>query len=434
VRRTPAEDVVEFLSFSSDPLECANTFATFRVRQWQHVLEWLNDAGLAFYFLEKLNSIGTACRVPSWVVAHLEKDFAANQQRGSEMSRHLGFLNQRLNNAGVRYVVIKGLSLVPAFCPKPDLRYQSDFDYLVDDVSLSAAERVLQQAGYRLKLPHSGQEFIFVKDVAKESEGEKYPCPAPHSVELHLDIWDSDYYSLPSIPRVFSLDRVRSHEWNGMVFPVLPEEDAFLLQILHAYQHSVTFWIRMSWLFEIGYFLNLRASDESLWSRVEQRVGDNPVLREFIVIVIELVSKLFAPSLPLLIRDWGRMLRRGPRTWIESYARHWAFSEAPIYRLCFFPRAKLVLFLHQQYKDPSLQKRLVRDRLLPSTRLSSIASSVKQKPSLILDAGWWKHQRLIGRGLFHGLAGLRYVCEIPRWLWLNRATTRGDSVTARPEL
>jgi hypothetical protein len=199
--------------------------------------------------------------------------------------------------------------------------------------------------------------------------------------------------------------------------------------VLHACQHLFTFWIRMSGLLEVGYFLNRRASDTSLWNRIEQRVGDNLVLREFVVIVAELVVKLFAPPLPSLVRDWGASVRPGPRVWIESYARHWAFCELPGYQFSLFPRAKLVLFLHQQYRDNiSARKHMVRNRLIPSSRLSRIASSVRDKPSLVLDASWWKRQRLIGRSLFHALAGLRYLCEIPRWVWLNRARMRSASL------
>jgi len=65
--------------------------------------------------------------------------------------------------------------------------------------------------------------------------------------------------------------------------------------------------------------------------------------------------------------------------------------------------------------------------MLPSSRLSSMVSSVKNKPSLLLDAAWWKRQLLFKRSLFHALAALRYFYEIPRWKWLNRARMRSVS-------
>jgi len=429
VRRTPAEDIAEFLSFSSDPCDRVNEFRKFSLRQWEGALRWLDDAGLAFYFLQKLKNTNATDAVPTWVISRLERNFAANQQRVDDMSHRFGFLNQKFNETGVRYAVLKGLSLVPQFCPNATLRYQSDFDYLVDDPSLSAAQRVLVEAGYRPKLLRSSQEFIFVMPGTGEPSrsAEQYSARAPHAIELHLDIWDSDRYGLPLMPKLFFVERTRIQQWDGFVFSALADEDAFLLQVLHACFHLFTFWIRMSCLFEIGYFLNRWASDTSLWNRIEQLVGDNLVLREFVVVVSELVARVFAPPLPPLVRVWGQRIRPGPRVWIENYARRWAFCELPVYEFRLFPRAKLVVFLHRQYKDACAQKHLVRNRFLTFPRLSRIASSVKDKPSLVLDSGWWKRQLLIRRSLFHALAGLRCLCEIPRWLWLNRARVRSAS-------
>jgi hypothetical protein len=426
VRRTPPEEVVEFLSFSRGARAHGDELEKFSSRDWTKVLAWLDDAGLAFYFLSKLKNTNTTDRVPTWAISRLETNFAANQQRVEDMSHRFGLLNRSFDDAGVRYAVLKGLSNVPQFCPDATLRHQGDFDYLVDEPSLPVARQVLLAAGYSPKPSLSQQQFIFVKTgMGKPSRtAEQYSAQSPHAVELHLDIWDREQNRLPLLPRLFFVEQARIHNCNQLSFPALADEDAFLLQILHACQHLFTLWIRMSCLFEIGYFLNRRAFDTTLWGRIEQRVKDNLVLREFVVIVAELVTKLFSPALPSVIRNWGRTIRPGSRVWIESYARHWAFSEVPVYEFRLFPTAKLALFLHQQYRDETTHTNLVRAQVLPFSRLSRIASSLRNKPSLVLNLDWWKRQRLISRGLFHALAGLRYFCEIPRWLWLNRARVR----------
>ena len=83
------------------------------------------------------------------------------------------------------------------------------------------------------------------------------------------------------------MERASTQQWNRYSFSALTNEDAFVLQVIHACHHFFTLWIRMSCLFEIAYFLNRRASDAELWGRVEERVGANGVLREFVVIVSE---------------------------------------------------------------------------------------------------------------------------------------------------
>lgn len=423
MRRTPAEHIVEFLSFSSDGCASRGDLNRFNEREWKRALRWLDDSGLPFYFLQKLKDTNATPSVPPWVIAHLERNFAANQGRVGAMSSQFGLLNHKFNDAGVRYAVLKGVSLVPQFCPDAALRHQSDFDYLIDDRSLLAAQSVLVDIGYHQKLSSSRQEFIFLKPGMGEASrsDEQYDARAPHAVELHLDVWDSDLHGLPSIQRLFFAERTETHEWNGLAFPALSEEDALLLQVLHTCNHLFTYWIRMSCLFEIGYFLNRRASDTSFWNRIEQRVGDDSVLKELVVVVTELVAKVFAPPLPPLVRVWGSRIRPASRVWIESYARHWAFCELPVHEFRLFPRSKLAMFLHQQYMDARVQKRLVRNRILSFARLSRIASSIKNQPSRVLDADWRKRQLLVRRTLYHALSGLRYLCEVPRWRWLNRA-------------
>lgn len=428
--RSGPEHVVQFLSFSSSA-ESAGAFEGFSLRQWNNVLEWLDDAGLPFYFLQKLHITNTTGLLPPWVLARLESDFAANQLRVHEMSQRFDFINRKFSDARIRFTVLKGFSLVPEFCADARLRHQSDFDYLIDDASLDDASQVLIQAGYIPKQSRSSQEFIFITpgEIVPSRGAGQYSAQAPHAVELHLNVWDGDLHRLHSIPPLFSVERAEAHPWKGFGFPVLDNADAFLAQVLHVIRHLFADWIKMSSLLEFGYFLNRHASDTELWTQIEQRVGDNPVLREFVVVIVELVARLFAAPIPPLVQQWGAQIRPGPRVWIDNYARDWAFCELPVYRLSLFPNSRFALFLHQQYGNDE-PKPLKGPSTPPSSRLSRIASSIKNNPSLIFHAGWWQRQLLVRRSIFHTLASLRYLSEIPRWLWLNRAAAQ----SVRPAL
>ena len=425
-----ADNIVEFLSFSGSR---DSLLALKRVshRDWERVLLWLDDTGLAFYFLQKLKDTNSADVMPTALFSRLETNFAANQGRVEDMSRRFDALNRRFNEAGIGYVVLKGLSLIPEFCPNAPLRHQGDFDYLVEAQSLSAAHRVLIEAGYAPKDSPSDQEFGFVLPgaAAPSRTGRQYSADAPHAVELHLDVWHGNLSRLPS-PKLFAVERAKLHEWNGITFPALTDDDAFLLQVVHACQHLFAQWVRMACFLEIAYFLKRRGHDTALWSRIEQRVDDRLMLREFVVLVCELAAKLFACPLPPVVRAWGARMRPGPRIWIEKYARLYAFCELPAYQFDLFPRSKLVLFLQNQYEaDTTVGKAVdLKGALLPLSRVSQIASSVRRKPSLVLNARYWKHQRVVRRSIFHALAGLRYLSEIPRWLWRTRARVRSASL------
>jgi len=422
MRRTPKQEIVDFFSFSSAPRDDLAGLRTFRQRDWKHALGWLDDAGLAFYFLQKIRDMNVTDSIPPWVVSRLEHNFTANRQRVGDMAQRFDSLNKQFNGAGVRYAVLKGLSLIPQFCPDACLRHQGDFDYLVDDKSLATAQRVVVEAGYIPKPSISKQGSIFLMPGTGNASrsAAQYSARSPHAVELHLDIWDGDL-NRPRLPSLFSVNRTRTHQWDGLTFPVLTDEDAFLLQVLHACHHLFSYWIRISCLLEIGFFLKRRASDTALWDGVAQRVGDNFVLRELVVVISELVAQVFAAPLPHLVRTWGNGVRPVTRVWIENYAQDCALCELPAYEFRLLPKTKLILFLLQQYRDDMpAGKVLVRNRLIPSSRLGRIVSSVRNNPSLVLNRQWWKRQLLLRRVIFHALSGLRYLCEIPRWLWLNR--------------
>jgi Uncharacterised nucleotidyltransferase len=429
VKRALSDNIVKFLSFSGSG-DSIPALKRVSHRDWERALLWLDDTGLAFYFLQKLKDTNSAEVIPSALLSRLETNFAANQGRVENMSRRFDALNHSFDRAGVGYAVLKGVSLVPEFCPHAPLRHQSDFDYLVDAQSLPVAQKVLVEAGYTQTDSPSSQEFIFVLPTveAPSRGGRQYSADAPHTVELHLDVWCVDVNRLPALPKLFTVERAETHAWNGLTFPALTDEDAFLVQVVHACQHLFSQWIRISGFFEIGNFLNRRAHDATLWNRVEERVGDCQMLREFVVLVCELAAKLFASPLPPLVRAWGTRIRPGPRVWIEKYARLYAFCDLPAYQFALFPRSKLVLFLHSQYEtDTTARKAVDLKGALPFSRLSRIASSIRRKPALVLNVGYWKHQLLVRRTIFHALAGLRYLCEIPRWLWLTRARVRSAS-------
>lgn len=432
MKRTLPEVVVDFLSFSGTTSNCLDELGRFHRRQWEHTFTWLHDAGVALYLLQKLKDTNATEILPKPTLCRLEENLIANRQRVAYMARQFDSLNHEFNRAGVRYAVVKGFSLVPLFCPDASLRHQSDFDYLIDNQSVPAAQRVLKDAGYCGK-KYTTNEYVFLMPSAQipPPASEQYDAHAPHAVELRLAFWDSDSHGVPMTEPQFSLDNMRTQCWQGLTFRALPEEDAFLLQVIHALNHIFGGWVRMSWLYEIGNFLNQRSTDTLLWERIERRVGPDRRLREMMAVITELTAHLFRAPLPPTCRGWAGELRPAVRIWLQNYGRPWVFAKNRIDQFALFSATKLVLFLHQQYlPDPNVRRQVVRTRLLPSrhlvrrTRLlttHSPAHSPAHRPQL---------KPILVRVPFHVTAGLRYLWEIPRWKRLNKVTEPLASSTA----
>jgi hypothetical protein len=427
LNRALAQAVVGTLRFSADSSHHLSELRTFSQRDWDGTFTWLDHTGVTLYFLQRLKDLKATDAIPAPVLLRFEQNLEANQSRVASMLRAFCALNRKFDDAGVKYAVVKGFSLVPQFCPDAGLRHQADLDYLIDERSLSAAQQMLAERGYFEEVGLCKQ-FMFYAPSGQSLtfESGQYHQQAPYAIELHLDMWDSDLSGIPLPWIQFSAEKAQLRNWHGFSFPALPDEDVFLLQVLHAFQHVLDGWIRMSWFYEIGYFLNQRAADTEFWQRVGHRVEQAPLMREFVVAVAEIVAKFFGAPIPRTVQAWSHELRPAARIWIRNYAPQWAYGNNEVKPLSLFSTSKLPLLLHRQYivPDPNVRRQVTRHRLLPSNRLNQIAGSLKKKPSVILEGRWRRRQELFCRVMFHVTSDLRYFWEIPRWRRLNKKAVR----------
>lgn len=409
---------MEFLGFSSEASTQIDALRKFSSREWKGCLPWLSDAGIALYFLQKLKNADATDVLPGAVLDNLELKFHANQERTEYFASQFRIINQAFDRSGVGYAVVKGFSLAPQFCPDIFLRSFGDLDYLVDRESVPAARTMIEQSGYSLQ-SSTETEFKFL--------GPPFHIPGcgvrgSLAIEMHLSLWSPELHRVSLAEPQFSRSRITTQAWQGLIFPGLPTEDVFVLQAIHAFHHILTCWIRMSWLYEIGYFLSRRADDVLLWTRIRDRIGEDPVLREAVALIAELAGRFFSVPLPSMVAEWSREIRPPVRVWIENYARTWAFGKNHPGDLGLFPTAKLVLFLHQQYVSD--KKELLRKRLLPVASLPEITATMKKSPMIVRDSGWQRRRFMMRRTYFHLAGGLRYLCEIPRWRRLNKKIVR----------
>lgn len=415
-----AQAVVDFLSSAKngDPHDSLERFAE---RDWRRILPWLHDTGLALYFLRELSNAHAIDMVPPAVTHSLETSLRANSRRVRRIAGQFDVLNRKFDDAGILYAAVKGLALIPDFCPDADLRHQSDFDYVILHSSLPQVRGVLEDSGYSL-VSSTLSDYVFSLPAGefKPTLQDQYNPAAPCPVELHLSLWDTNARDILLAQPEFAIEQTTRRTWQRLTFAGLNDETQFLFQITHLFSHISNYWIRLSWLFEISYFLRCRATDAAFWAKVERMISGNPMLQEVVTIVAVLAKAFFETPLPLLLQD--RKLRPPVRVWIDKYARAWAFGSNQLHNFNFWPTAKLTLFLLQQFAaDPT---QFIASRLFPSTRLARVAQDVNRNPRRILDKQFRGRERLLTRTAFHLTGNLRYLFEQPRWLYLNRAAAR----------
>jgi hypothetical protein len=394
----------------------------FKAGDWQRTFRWLDRSGLALYLLRRLQDLGATDLLPSAVRSRFERNDAENRRRLDYITNEFASINQRFHRAGINFAVIKGFSLVPAFCPDAALRAPTDLDYLVGQESLAAAQGALEEEGYCLQR-FSDIEFKFGRPSSRlpTFSDDPYSRETEPLVELHLAFWNRKASRVPLNEPKFRLDQTISHDWQGLRFPVLKEEDAFVLQILHVFQHTLECWIKLCWLLEIGHFLMSRSSDTEFWNRVDVRMRAVPYLHEFAAIVIGLANRVFTARMPLLAKHWKQSLRPVNRRWLDHYGWEWVIQDHPYDNRSLFSPAKLCLFLHREYiPDPKLGKGVIKQRLFPWKRPEQIAVPTDNTTSSVLTAGRLQWQFALRRLMFHLGSSLRYCCEVPRWRRPNR--------------
>jgi Uncharacterised nucleotidyltransferase len=419
VNRALAEAIVGCLSLSGETPD-VNVLRNFRLHDWLRTFSWLDSAGLTLYLLDRLKSIGATELLPPAVLARFEQNLADNRRRLDYMAAEFGSLNERFARAGVNYAAIKGFSLVPMYCPSAVLRAPSDLDYLVDKPSLLAAQRVLEEAGYRLQ-HFSDMEFKFGRPSSRipTVSDDPYSRETEPLVELHLAFWNRKANRVPISEPEFRLDHAIEHHWQGLSFPVLNDVDAFILQILHIFQHTLECWVKMCWLLEIGYFLRARLSDTQFWDRVDIRMREVPCLAEFAAVVTGLAERVFACPMPPITAKWRKCLRPSARLWLDNYAWSWVTEDRDTFNL--FSATKLALFLHREFiPDFEVRRETTQRRLFPWKQPEQIAVPVDNTPRSLLTARRLQWTFVLQRLIFHLGSSSRYLLEMPRWRRLNR--------------
>ena len=428
MNRKLAEAIIGSLQLSGVPYDFSE-MTRFSFRDWERTVGWLDHAGLTLYLTERLRACAATEVLPPRVLARFERNLADNRCRVDHLLHETGCINERLDQAGVQYAVIKGFSLWPEFCSNPYLRTQCDLDYLVARQSVHSAQSVLLKFGYERRGRSDLQEFAFERPLQRVPSqfDSPYKLQTTPMVELHMGIWENMTHHVPLEEPAFVLNHPKLKEWGGLRFPVLSEEDTLLLQLLHAFQHLVSYWVKPSWLLEIGCFLEKRSRDSLFWKQFSQRLVGAPRLAEFSTIALELSAKVFSAPMPEVAQHWRQFLRPSARLWLDNYGHSWALGERPPHKSKLFPDSKLSLFISGEYiADRRVRRDSLRHGLMPwktpGKQPSTVFAQVKNRPWTRVQALWWDAAFTMQRLSFHIGAGLRYLWELPHWRNLTRST------------
>lgn len=427
MNRTLARTIVNCLAMHGQSRAAFSRLRRFDLRDWQKTFAWLDLSGLALYFRQCVLEVDAQAVLPCAVLERLDENHADNRARVACMAEEFAQLNSLFRKFDVRYAALKGLALVPEYCPEANLRTQYDHDYLVDVDSMSRVEEALRQSGYRRKESNGEHPvvYLFPRSVAVSGASLQnlYSPDVPRRLEMHVRLWDTGEEKIAiGLPGGF-LQRVRKRNWRGVEFTALQDNDALLHQVLHALHHMLHNWCRLAVFHEIAHFLRLRSNDEVFWKRYRERVENHRWLPEASGLVFSMAADLFGVPVPAAAAPCTTAaLTPAMRLWIQRYGTGLALGN--------FRASKLSLFLQREFmEDAETWREVRRRRLLPVQRPHRVPLGSTATLGGRVAAHCAQAAHTVRRLAFHLSSCLRYGWES---YWWGRAKRSREADVGEP--
>lgn len=391
---------------------------------WEKTDYWLDTSGLAFYFLDQVNSLGIVDTVHPKLLQRLRSNLRKNEVRSAAMFREFAALNGCFRSAAITYLNHKGFTLCPHACPVPKLRHQLDFDFMVTREHLMAARQCLETRGYTLSAAtHKTWEFKAGNYARRKWD--LYSMGTYRSVELHFAETDN------------LGQRISNWTWAGKDYPALTPADQLVSQALHLFGHLRGESTRPAWVLEFRRHVVSRRDDCAFWITVRQLALDRKYGAMALGTSILIASQLFGRCAPIDIEQWAvASIAPAVRLWVERYGMDAVLAD--------FPGTKLFLFLEEELERLEANPaKIVRTRLVPMhTGRAIFTPRHNETSSERMDRISAQLRFMLFRMRFHLSQAARYLLERPSWrrallrhnVSPSAAPTSGREMTNRKQL
>ncbi len=347
--------------------------------EWKKLLAFCDAAQLTLTLHHLARS-----SLPTWVRTRADRNYRDNAVRFARLEGDIAEVMDRFSEENIDFVLLKGAAHAPDFTPDPLLRAIGDIDlWCLPHVVMSARDELLR-LGYRPIAQSKGRHLApMIRETEWRWRGDYYAADLPIPVDLHYCIWDEKLEHIRGPREDVFWNRRSSAAIHGRTMPILAGPDALAFAALHLLMHILHGDLRLQRAWEIGHFLNNRASDEAFW--VQWRQLHSPELRKLEVIVFVLVEKWFGSKLPTVVEGEAQELPEDIKLWINKYAL------SPIEGL-FAPNKDelwLNLCLVESFRDKVsvfLRRVFPRPRFIPSRA----THHVRTLPATIAEGlKWW---------------------------------------------
>jgi hypothetical protein len=372
--------VVETLRFSANKAgdgtaakRAGRALSDFSAREWSQHIGALDRVGLTLPLYARLLEDGNRIGLPLQALAALEQRRCDNARRMGEMLLTFGKAVQTLQQAGVRFVCVKGFSLVPEYLTELWQRHQIDFDLLISPEDGLRAPQALERLGYRLTAIDGAERRLRIP-VSRPLTHDAYLYNPQEgaAIELHSGFWEAGAEALPLRCPDDALEQAEMHTIGSVSFPRLARHHAFLYQVLHIFRHFMGSWARLLWLYEIAAYMHRYRDDDALWQKVRELLCADERMAEAAALVLLSAQNLFACPIPPALENICTLPTSSPvRLWISHYAQRWLLTD--------MPGNKLNLLLQRHFfSDSQGWRRYLVSRLLPRGKSPMLCEGIEK--------------------------------------------------------
>jgi signal peptidase I len=174
--------------------------------------------------------------VPNEIKQEFAKLHMYNQRRNKIILNETEKVIKRLKDSDIRFIILKGISVVKATSSKPDSRFMADIDILVDEHQVQAAESILKKYRFKPSPTRKSREDCLDRGehdclYQKKALGENV------QIELHWDIIDR--YNPFNIALEDVWKNTTQIRFNSLELDAMPVEHMIIHLCLHvSFSHA----------------------------------------------------------------------------------------------------------------------------------------------------------------------------------------------------
>lgn len=158
-----------------------------QVQDWNKTIELINAHGIIALAAYNIKEAGLEKMVPEEVMKIIENGYRQSMVRNLWLKERWKEVNEILNKAGIKHILLKGMALEYTIYGGKGLRQMNDTDILVDRNEAAEAWNLLQTKGFKFITPKSPLHTKIKRDLS-------YHLPAlykeGYALEIHTSLFD----------------------------------------------------------------------------------------------------------------------------------------------------------------------------------------------------------------------------------------------------